>query len=85
MGDIDITQGSRTLIKLIFSFGSAKSVNNYLNVFIDVTAIDKLDNSQAKNLLIKLKKSTSGFARVWIIAMLSVAIGFLTFSSIATN
>jgi hypothetical protein len=44
------------MIKLIFSFGSIKSVNNYLYVFFDVTTIDKLDNSRAKDLLIKLKR-----------------------------
>ncbi|MDB4075289.1 MAG: hypothetical protein QNK78_04165 [Crocinitomicaceae bacterium] len=70
---------------MIFSFGSIKSINNYFDVFIDVIAIDKLDNSRAKDLLMKLKRSTSGFARAWIIAILSVAIGFLTFSYVTAS
>ena len=70
---------------MIFSFGSIKSVNNYFDVFIDVIAIDKLDNSRAKDLLMKLKRSTSGFARAWIIAILSVTIGFLTFSYVTAS
>lgn len=70
---------------MIFSFGSIKSVNNYFDVFIDVIAIDKLDNSRAKDLLMKLKRSTSGFERAWIIAILSVTIGFLTFSYVTAS
>lgn len=81
MDNIDISKGSKTLFFLIISFGARKAVNNYLNVFIDIDEIEKLERTEAKKLLNKLHRVTSSYARVWVIAVLSIILGIITFPS----
>jgi hypothetical protein len=83
--NIDLTRHSKTMFKMITSFGSKKSVDNYLGVFMDVSEIEELEDSNAKSLLIKLRRNTSGFTKAWVIAIISIAIAFLTWSSITTD
>jgi len=83
--NIDLTRQSKTMIKMIISFGSKKSVDDYLSVLMDVAEIEELEDSNAKNLLIKLRRNTSGFNKSWVIAIISIAIAFLSWPSIATD
>ena len=48
---------------------------------MDIDEIEKLERTEAKKLLNKLHSATSSYARVWVIAVLSIISGFITFPS----
>tara|TARA_Y100000739_G_C20165610_1_gene265360 strand:- start:44 stop:457 length:414 start_codon:yes stop_codon:yes gene_type:complete len=64
--------------KVLFSFGNKDKTSSFINLFVDLQAIDKSNKQELTKLSNKLIKLLSNSARLWVLGMVCVPIGILT-------
>ena len=68
------------IFKIIFSFGNKVKTSAFLNQFVDIDAINRSENQKIIDFKNKLVKQLSNGAKFWVIMILSVLIGVITFN-----
>ena len=70
-------QSRNRLIKLLFAFGTKKSVEEFISIRIDVKKIRKLNDVLANEYLDKFILSMSWYFKLWILGMATIALAIV--------
>lgn len=80
-----VKSGAKRLMKMMLSFGSEKESRHFVEIFVDINAIEKLDNKKLNDRINKFVKLFSIFSRTWIIGIISILIALLFWANLKGN